>query len=146
MDTKNRLQLPAFDGSKESLRAFLSAIYNDPTKVTEELVESRFAIASLPGHKEMLESLQRDRKRYADDPSLRQAWFVRDRLKELTIPFCFIWGEKDRSAPLDPLGLGLKALCPQAPFHVVAGSGHVVQNDKPDECNRLLVEHLVGVA
>lgn len=144
IETKNRLQLPAFDGSKDSLRAFLSAIYNDPTKITEELVESRFAIASLPGHREMLESLQRDRKLYADDPSLRQAWFVRDRLKELRIPLCFIWGEKDRSAPLDPLGLGLKALCPRAPFHVVAGSGHVVQNDKPDECNRILVEHFMG--
>jgi pimeloyl-ACP methyl ester carboxylesterase len=144
-DDPNRPKLPAFDGSKESLRAFLVSIYNDPTKISEELIESRFAIASQPGHREMLESLQRDRSLYAQDSSLRQAWFVRDRLKELTTPYCFIWGEKDRTAPLSPLGLGLKALCPKAPFHVISGSGHVVQNDKPDECNRILIQHFVGV-
>ncbi|HLQ34397.1 MAG TPA: hypothetical protein VK457_17065 [Chloroflexota bacterium] len=31
-------------------------------------------------------------------------------------------------------------LYPHVPFHVVEGSGHQVQNDKPQECNRLLLE------
>jgi pimeloyl-ACP methyl ester carboxylesterase len=29
---------------------------------------------------------------------------------------------------------------PNVPFTVVEGSGHQVQNDKPEECNRLLLE------
>lgn len=143
-DNPNRPKLPSFDGSKESLRAFLGFFFSDPKKITDDMVESRFAIASQPGHKEMLDSLQKDRALYATNPSFRQAWFVRDRLKELTTPFCFIWGENDRTAPLDPLGLGLKALRPDVPFNVIAGSGHVVQNDKPEECNRLLLDHFVG--
>jgi len=47
----------------------------------------------------------------------------------------------DRSAPLDPQGLALKELLPHIPFHIVKGAGHQVQNDKPEECNRLLLEH-----
>jgi pimeloyl-ACP methyl ester carboxylesterase len=142
-DGPSRAPLPYFDGSKEALRSFLLSIYDDPTKVTDALVSSRFEIASMPGHKEMLDSIQQDRKRCNEDSSLRQAWFVRDRLKELNVPFCFIWGEKDRAAPLDPLGLGLKALCPRAPFHVVPNAGHQVPNDKPDHCSRLLLGHFL---
>jgi pimeloyl-ACP methyl ester carboxylesterase len=56
-----------------------------------------------------------------------------------------IWGGADRSAPLDPLGNGLHAMFPNVPFTVVEGSGHQVQNDKPEECNRLLREFF-GVA
>jgi pimeloyl-ACP methyl ester carboxylesterase len=140
-DGPNRTPLPRFDGSKESLRKFIGVIVNDPSKITDELIDSRHAVATLPGHQEMLQSIQRHRKLALENPSHHQAWFIRDRMKELKIPYCFIWGGDDRSAPLDPLGLGLKALLPDAPFHVVKGSGHQVQNDKPEECNRLLMEH-----
>jgi pimeloyl-ACP methyl ester carboxylesterase len=138
--------LPRFDGSRESLRAFLEVIVNDPSKITDELVDARFAVASLPGHREALESLGRYRRLVQEDPSQRQVYDVRARLPLLQVPYCFIWGGADRSAPLDPLGLGLKALCPDAPFHVVEGSGHQVQNDKPDECNRLLLQFFSSAA
>jgi pimeloyl-ACP methyl ester carboxylesterase len=51
-----------------------------------------------------------------------------------------IWAGADRTAPMDPLGNGMRAMFPNVPFHVVEGSGHQVQNDKPEECNRLLLE------
>jgi pimeloyl-ACP methyl ester carboxylesterase len=132
--------LPRFDSSKESLRAFIEVIVNDPSRITDELIDARFEAASQPGHREMLESLGRYRRLVQEDTTQRQVYDVRARLPMLKIPFCFIWGGADRSAPLDPLGLGMKALCPDVPFHVVEGSGHQVQNDKPEECNRLLLE------
>ncbi len=130
--------LPRFDGTKESLRKFLEVIVNDPARITDELVDARFAVASLPGHREMQQSLARYRQVMADDPSQRQVYEVRARLALLAVPWCMIWGGADRSAPLDPLGNGMHALYPDVPFHVVHGSGHQVQNDKPAECNRLL--------
>jgi 4,5:9,10-diseco-3-hydroxy-5,9,17-trioxoandrosta-1(10),2-diene-4-oate hydrolase len=136
--------LPRFDGSRESLEAFLKLIVNDPTKLTKELMDARYAIASRPGHTEMFQSIARFRKLCQENSSIRQAWFVRDRMKELKIPYCILWGEKDRTAPLDPQGLGLKELLPHIPFHVIAGSGHQVQNDKPEECNRILVDHFLS--
>jgi pimeloyl-ACP methyl ester carboxylesterase len=132
--------LPRFDGSKETLRAFIEVIVNDPSKITDELIDSRFAIASLPGHREMRESMRQYGDALKDNPNERQLFEVKDRLPQLTIPWCMIWGEEDRSAPLDPLGNGLHALFPDVPFHVVKGSGHQVQNDQPEACNRLLVE------
>jgi pimeloyl-ACP methyl ester carboxylesterase len=135
--------LPRFDGSRESLEAFLKVIVNDKSKLTPELIDRRFEAASRPGHREMIQSIGKYRRLSLEDASVHQAWFVRDRLKELQVPYCIIWGEQDRSAPLDPLGLGMKALLPHIPFHVIAGSGHQVQNEKPEECNRILLDHFL---
>jgi pimeloyl-ACP methyl ester carboxylesterase len=132
--------LPRFDGTRESLKAFIEVIVNDPAKITDELIDSRFAVASLPGHREMFASIARYRNVMEEDSSYRQVFEVRERLEKLTIPWCMIWGGADRSAPLDPLGKGMHAMFPQVPFHMVEGSGHQVQNDKPEECNRLLLE------
>lgn len=132
--------LPRFDGSKESLRAFIAIILNDPARITDDLIDARFAVASLPGHKEMHQSFARYRTVLADDASERQIYEVGGRLAMLTVPWCMIWGGADRSAPLDPLGHGMHQLFPDIPFHIVEGSGHQVQNDKPEECNRLLLE------
>lgn len=132
--------LPRYDGTRESLRKFLAVIVNDPTKLTDELVDSRFKAASLPGHQEMHESLGRYRQVMADEPSERQVYNVAARLPLLKVPWCMIWGDADRSAPLDPLGYGMQRLFPDVPLYVVKGSGHQVQNDKPEECNRLLLD------
>jgi len=139
-DNGKAAALPRFDGTKESIRAFLSIIVNDPARITEELINSRFTVAALPGHKEMQQSLAKYRTTMKDDPSEQQVYQVRDRLAKFSRPWCMIWGGADRSAPLDPLGNGMHELYPQAPFHIVEGSGHQVQNDKPEECNRLLLE------
>ncbi|HEY7065241.1 MAG TPA: alpha/beta hydrolase [Chloroflexota bacterium] len=132
--------LPRFDGTKETLRQFIEVIVNDPARITDELIASRFAVASLPGHREMQASLARLRQVMVDDPSQREVFDVRARLPLLKVPWCMIWGGADRSAPLDPLGNGMHALFPDVPFTVVEGSGHQVQNDKPAECNRLFLE------
>jgi pimeloyl-ACP methyl ester carboxylesterase len=136
--------LPRFDGSKESLRKFIELIVNDKSKVTDELIDTRFASASRPGHREMLDSLQKYRRLVLEDPSEAQVWWLKDRLPKLKVPFCIIWAGNDQTAPLDPMGLDLKKLVPQAPFLVAEGSGHQVQNDKPEECNRMLLDFFVG--
>jgi len=132
--------LPRFDGSKESIRAFIEIIVNDPARITDELIDARFASASQPGHREMFTSLAKYRNLMDQDGSYRQVYEVGERLRNLTVPWCLIWGGADRSAPLDPLGNGMHAMFPDVPFHVVEGSGHQVQNDKPEDCNRLLLE------
>ena len=130
--------LPRFDGTKESLKAFMSLIVNDPAKLTDELIDSRSKAASLPGHKEMMDSLDAYRKLMQSDSTHRQVYDVKDRLPKFGLPWCMIWGGSDRTAPLDPLGNRMHALFPNVPFHVAEGSGHQVQNDKPEECNRIL--------
>ncbi len=139
-DDGKALPLPRYDGSKESLRKFMEAILNDPSVITDELVDARYAAATQPGHFEMHESLRKQRQSMERDPSQRQVYEIRGRLEQLTVPWCVIWAGADRTAPMDPLGNGMRAMFPNVPFHVVEGSGHQVQNDKPAECNRLLLE------
>jgi pimeloyl-ACP methyl ester carboxylesterase len=129
---------------RESVRAFLEMIVNDKSKITEELLDERVRTAEMPGHMHMLDSLKRYRKLAAEDPSYDQLRRLGDRLKGFKIPTCFIWGEEDRTAPLDPLGYGLREKFPEFPFHIVAGSGHQVQNDRAEECNRLLLKHFAA--
>jgi pimeloyl-ACP methyl ester carboxylesterase len=140
----NAAPLPRFDGTRESIRTFLEIIVNDKARITEELLDARFAAASMPGHREMQQSLAKLREIMASDPSQRQVFEAKERLALYAGPWCMIWGDADRSAPLDPLGYGMHKLYPDVPFHIVHGSGHQVQNDKPEECNRLLLDFFLS--
>lgn len=139
-DAPRAAPFPRFDGTKDSLRAFLQLIVNDWSKITDELLEDRMAAAVLPGAQEMRQSIVKYRRTLAEDPSERQVYDVSARLPLLKVPWCILWGAEDRTAPLDPMGYALRDMFPDVPFHPVARSGHQVQNDQPEECNRLLCE------
>jgi pimeloyl-ACP methyl ester carboxylesterase len=132
--------LPRFDGTRESLRAFMAVIVNDPEALSDDLLDQRMELALMPGHQEARRSLLRYRQVLASDTNQRQLYEVGARLPLFTIPWCMIWGADDKSAPLDPLGHAMHAMFPDIPFHVVQGAGHQVQTDQPDECNRLLLD------
>jgi len=144
-DRGDAAKLPRFDGTRAAMRAFLEIIVTDQSKVTDALLEARFAVATKPGHQEYLASLARYRKECEANSTIAQQWYVRERMQALKIPNIMLWGEKDRTAPLDPVGYKMRDLLPQIPFHVVKGSGHQVQNDQPEECNRLLVKHFTSI-
>lgn len=130
-----------FDGSKDSIRTFMHMIVNDPSKITEELIEIRHRVASQPGHIHMMNSLAEWRAKCAQDTTFLQQRLLRQQLTNLNIPVAIIWGEDDRTAPLDPLGLAMRELLPQMDFHIVPGAGHQVMNDKPAETNKILIDH-----
>lgn len=130
-----------FDGSRESIRTFMGMIVNDPSKITDELIETRYRIASQEGHKHMMNSLMDWRAKCAQDSTFLQQRLLRQQLTNLNIPTAIIWGEDDKTAPLDPLGLAMRELLPQMDFHIVKGAGHQVMNDKPAETNRIVLEH-----
>jgi pimeloyl-ACP methyl ester carboxylesterase len=132
--------LPRFDGSKETLRQFIEVIVNDPSKITDELVDARYEVACLPGHREMRESMNRYSQLLREDPDEQQVFDVSARLPKLTIPWCMIWGEDDQSAPYETLGKGLHNMFPDVPFHPIKNAGHQVQNDQPEECNAVLLD------
>jgi len=141
MERGRRAPLPRFDGTRESLRAFMETIVNDPAALTDVLIDERMELALLPGHQEARRSLLRYRDVLATDANQLQLYDVTARLPLFTLPWCMIWGTDDRSAPLDPMGREMQKRFPDAPFHVVAGAGHQVQTDKPAECNRILLEY-----
>lgn len=135
--------VPAFDGTRDSVYRALQLLMSDPM-ITDELIDGRIAVARLAGHQEAHNSIQKYRQlvKYGEgrDRNEWQVYSVESRLPQLTVPWCMIWGSADVSAPLDPVGLGLQHMFPEVPLFVVEGSGHQVQNDRPEECNRLILE------
>lgn len=139
-DDGRAVPLPTFDGTRASLVAFMETIVNDRAKLTDELIDARFRSASLPGHREMLNSLWSYRKLVTEDPDQQQVFEVRERLAKLAVPWCVLWGADDHTAPLETLGAGMQELYPRVPFHVVPDAGHQAQTDQPQAVYELLMD------
>jgi pimeloyl-ACP methyl ester carboxylesterase len=57
---------------------------------------------------------------------------LRARLAQLTAPMLLIWGDHDQIVPR-AAGVQMAALLPNARLHVIAGCGHLPQQERPDE-------------
>jgi pimeloyl-ACP methyl ester carboxylesterase len=61
---------------------------------------------------------------------------------QISAPTLVVWGEADPWIPV-ARGRELARRIPGARLEVLAGSGHLVQEDEPDELARLLADHLL---
>ncbi|MFE3105753.1 4,5:9,10-diseco-3-hydroxy-5,9,17-trioxoandrosta-1(10),2-diene-4-oate hydrolase [Nocardia tengchongensis] len=128
-----------FEPTKENLEAFLRIMVFDQKLITPELVEERFASASLP---ESLAATRAMGKSFAGaDFAKGMIW--RDAFK-LRQPVLMIWGREDRVNPIDGALVALK-MVPRVQLHVFGGCGHWAQLEKFDEFNRLATDFLLGV-
>ena len=57
------------------------------------------------------------------------------------IPVLLFWGRNDRTVPFE-YSAELRAVLPDAEFHVIEDCGHIPQYEKPDEFNPILLEFL----
>ncbi|MFG2499508.1 4,5:9,10-diseco-3-hydroxy-5,9,17-trioxoandrosta-1(10),2-diene-4-oate hydrolase [Streptomyces sp. NPDC048441] len=119
--------------TREQMRTFLTTLAYDPSIVTEELVEERYAQATDPearlGNARMGAS-------FAKWPQDTMLWREAHRI---TQPTLLTWGREDRVNPLDGGLLALKAI-PDARLHVFPHCGHWAQTEKADEFNRLAID------
>ncbi|MFE3189118.1 4,5:9,10-diseco-3-hydroxy-5,9,17-trioxoandrosta-1(10),2-diene-4-oate hydrolase [Nocardia sp. NPDC059240] len=128
-----------FEPTKENLEAFLRIMVFDQKLITPELVEERFASASLP---ESLAATRAMGKSFAG-PDFAKGMIWRDAFK-LRQPVLMIWGREDRVNPIDGALVALK-MVPRVQLHVFGGCGHWAQLEKFDEFNRLATDFLLGV-
>ena len=109
----------------------LRATYADPEKVTEADVDQYYAPTVQADYGRALRGV------------LREFRFggLQGRLEHVAAPTLVLWGEEDR---LVPMGLGrMMAIgIPRAAFLSVAHAGHSVQEEAPDEVNRLMIKFL----
>jgi len=110
---------------------FLKATYGDPRKVSDADVDQYYAPVAEPGSGRALRAV------------LRQFRFdgLAGRLDRIAVPTLVLWGEADRLIPIT-LGRALAAGIPRAAFLSVPGAGHSVQEEAPDEVNRLVIQFL----
>jgi pimeloyl-ACP methyl ester carboxylesterase len=122
--------LLAFRGRGVTAR-ILRATYADPTKVTEADVDQYYAPVAEPGYGRALRGVLRQFR--LDGLS--------GRLDRIAAPTLVLWGEQDRIVPLG-LGRVLAAGIARSSLLTVAHAGHSVQEEAPEEVNRLVIKFL----
>jgi 4,5:9,10-diseco-3-hydroxy-5,9,17-trioxoandrosta-1(10),2-diene-4-oate hydrolase len=123
--------------SREKLANFLRTLVFDPTLVTHDLVEERYASASNPAAQRAMAAMGRSFAGFPEDGML---WREAHRLRQRVL---LVWGREDRVNPLDGALVALK-LIRDAQLHVFGGCGHWAQLERFDEFNRLVVDFLGG--
>ncbi|MGW7099791.1 alpha/beta fold hydrolase [Streptomyces sp. NPDC054838] len=127
-------KLIEFGGSpeptREQMRTFLTTLVHDPSRVTEALVEERYARAT--EERARLGSA-RTAASFAKWPEGAQLWREAHRI---SCPVLLTWGREDRVAPLDGAFVALGAI-PDARLHVFPRCGHLVQSEAAEDFQRL---------
>jgi 4,5:9,10-diseco-3-hydroxy-5,9,17-trioxoandrosta-1(10),2-diene-4-oate hydrolase len=124
--------------SKEKLADFLKTLVYDPSMVTDELVEERFAYAADP---EALKGMAAMGATFANPAMIEEGMLWREAYK-LRQRVLLVWGREDRVNPLDGALVALK-LIPRAQLHVFGGCGHWAMLEKFDEFNRLVTDFVL---
>jgi pimeloyl-ACP methyl ester carboxylesterase len=131
-----RNKLNAYDGTPASMRTFMEAIVHDHSKITDELIAERVAMAARPGHMFAQKAQKKFRDVLEGDPNQMQRFDLTHRLPKLTIPIHMVWGAKDTFAPAE-FADKLRAMLPNVSFEMLANSGHQAQNDESDRFNEI---------
>jgi len=125
--------------SKEKLAAFLRTLVFDPSMITDELVDERFASASDP---EALTGMAAMGATFYNPAMIEEGMLWRDahRLRQRVL---LVWGREDRVNPLDGALVALKQI-PRAQLHVFGGCGHWAMLEKFDEFNAVTTQFLTA--
>jgi 4,5:9,10-diseco-3-hydroxy-5,9,17-trioxoandrosta-1(10),2-diene-4-oate hydrolase len=127
---------PSRSGTRRSLNV---AVY-DKSLVTDELVETGYRFAALPGAQKSLLSMLRSGMKFG----VMHPEFIRpiiEKLPSIKAPTLIIWGEQDLIFPVDHAQVALKGI-PNAQLTVFECCGHIPYLEHPDKFNSLVKEFL----
>jgi len=132
-----RLAGRARDRSVAGIESKLKAVLYDPALVTQSLITEEYRINNSPGSDGVFAVLARYFAEAIDDDVVGEclaALLPRP-------PLELVWGEHDRSVPLE-VGRAAAQLLSPAPLYVIAESAHAPYFEKPDEFNPCLMSFL----
>jgi pimeloyl-ACP methyl ester carboxylesterase len=138
-DTEGQRARKEDDGSREALVRLMKAIVHRQEHVDEEMLQTKLALAELPGMKEARRSLDYYKANVQHDPNQWQVYSMQHRLPKLTVPLCLIWGTEDRHATIDRGRLLHQAL-PNAEYYEIEEASHHCFVDQPERFNELVFD------
>jgi len=126
--------------TRERVRARLEWLMADPGSVTEELVETRYAIFNLPDSRQVMGKVNADLT--SDDT--REDMLTEADLMRTTVPVLILWTD---SNPTTPASVARRAaeLVPGARFELIENAGHWPQFEQADAFNRIIIDFLSAV-
>ena len=107
--------------------ASLRAIFSDPDRVTEELVDLVYAELRKPGAGEAFRSFQMEEMRWNSMTTIYM-----DRLDEINLPILIVHGAKDNLVPVK-FAEEAHSRIKDSQLSIIADAGHWPQREKPEE-------------
>jgi 2-hydroxy-6-oxonona-2,4-dienedioate hydrolase len=127
------------EASAETVRARLEWLMNDPSRVTDDLVELRYAIYTQPGFVVAMGHIL-----CLQDMAIRMRNVLTDEsLGKIRAPALVIWTDHDPTAPISTGERFVAAIPNSEPLVVMGDCAHWPQWEKADEFNKL---HLAFLA
>lgn len=135
------------DPTRDRLIAWLNSMVYDPTLITEELIEERWAAATDPA------TLAAARRMYSKAAFAAMMAMMRDSdtpppwatMHKVQAPTLLTWGRDDRVSPLDMALLPMRTI-PGAELHVFHNCGHWVMIEAKSAFERTVLAFLTDPA
>ncbi len=125
--------------NRETIKKRLEWLVASPDRVTDELIDLRYAIYTRPDTNASLAKV------FANSFGGPNAKSVVEEveLAGLTVPAFALWSDKNPGAGAD-IGERLAALVPGASYYCIGDAGHWPQWEKPEEHDRVVLDFLSG--
>lgn len=114
-------KLLPFTLKREAVKARISALYGDPTRLSEPMLDNYYLSWLAPGVREA--QLQRLSAYLLHDPA--------EKLRTIQAPVLLVWGEKDRLVSFATTPAKFQAELPNARLVSFPGLGHMPQEEDP---------------
>ena len=127
------------NATRESVRARLEWLMHDKSKVTDELVDVRFAIYSQPGFLDAMRNIM-----CLQDLDVRTRNLITDaELRTVEAPTLVVWTTHDPTGAVE-VGQRFADTVPDGRLGVIDNAGHWPQFEQADEFNALHLDFLLG--
>lgn len=123
----------------DSVRKRLLTLFHDPSLCTDELVDLRLQLYSLPAARALLPQLHRMIP--YDSPARERFALTEERLRALSVPVLYLWGEFNPAGSVDSARRAAR-LTPRAHLQVIPGTGHWPQWERPQDFNTKVIDFL----
>jgi len=138
MDKLRSLGTAAASG-RDAVRERLAFVIKDPVNLTDELIDTRWAIYQQPDYQAALPNIL-----CLQDPDVRaRNLLTEEELSGVAAPALVVWTEDDPTASVDD-GRRYADAIPGAHFEVFDGSSHLPQFEEADRFNRLHVPFVLS--
>ncbi len=137
-----KVELTRYDGTREGMRAMMSAIIYRGEAISDDLIEMRFAAAERgkAAHAQFWPSLlQYNRIIPWEDHNIEARLSTKGRLDKLTIPAIYLYGTEDVLTPVE-WGYEQEKVLPNVQFFYPEETGHQGQTDSPEIFNNVFLE------
>lgn len=139
-DLEERTKRLADGFSRDTIRRRLEWLVLDPASMTDEMIDARYKVYSMPGMVEHMIKLmttvfQMNRKKVGDVD------YYAHSLKDLKCPALVLWTDHNPGKSLTAVQNVIDSI-PEKEFHLIKGAAHWPQWEKPEEVNGFMIEYL----